>query len=285
MSRLHDAGLAGRWYPRQPSELAAEVDRLVEGPAVSGTTALIVPHAGYAYSGRAAGRAYAAVRGAPIERVVVLAPSHYADFRGACTLSPGAYDGFATPLGAVAVDARALRELLQHAAVAAGDAPFAAEHSVEIQLPFLQRVLPGVAVVPLLIGSLDEDVRDAVAGALAAILDRRTLLVISSDFTHYGRRFRYLPFPADDLGRVRRGLQQLDGGAIEAICAGDRQRFTAYVAATGATICGRRPIELFLTLPVARQPGELLLYYTSLDVTGDFEHSVSYAAIRFPSAH
>lgn len=279
--RLHDAGLAGRWYPADAADLARQVDRLLQGSAIAGTVALIVPHAGYAYSGRAAGRAYATVRGVDLDRVVLLAPSHYSEFDGARTLEVRNWHGFATPLGAVTIDAAAVDELLRCAAVDADDEPFAREHSLEIQLPFLRRVLPGVAVVPLLIGRVHGGDRERLAGVLASLQGSRTLFVVSSDFTHYGARFHYLPFPPQSADAVRRGLQQLDGGAIDAICAGDAARFAAYASASGATICGRRPIELFLALEIPRGPGELLTYSTSLDVTGDYWHCVSYAAIRF----
>ena len=99
---------------------------------------------------------------------------------------------------------------------------------------------------------------------------------------HYGWRFVYLPFPAAGPAQVALALRTLDMGAIERVCAGDAAGFSEYIEDTGATICGRVPIAVFLTLHRQRSLGRLLSYYTSLDVTGDYEHSVSYASIAFP---
>jgi AmmeMemoRadiSam system protein B len=106
--------------------------------------------------------------------------------------------------------------------------------------------------------------------------------VVSSDFVHYGWRFGYVPFAAEGPEQVRTALRGLDMGAITRIGSGDVQAFRDYLAETGATICGALPITLFLTFHRRRTPGELVEYYSSLDVTGDFEHTVSYASIVFP---
>jgi AmmeMemoRadiSam system protein B len=119
------------------------------------------------------------------------------------------------------------------------------------------------------------------APVLHVLDDDETLWIVSSDFTHYGIRFDYLPFPPTGPGDVADRLRKLDRGAIEAAVAGDAGRFEDYVEDTGATICGRAPIAAFLHAFGEDLEGELLDYRTSLDVTGDFEHSVSYAAIAF----
>lgn len=279
----HDAGLAGRWYPSSASELQHEVDDLLDAasPGLASTevvSGLIVPHAGYMYSGRAAGQAYAAVRQAAYDRVVVLGPSHYAAFHGAAVLN-GA--GFHTPLGKVGIDQAAVEQLGWSPLVHDDPTPFAVEHSIEIQLPFLQRALPQARVVPVLIGRLARAELNLLAALLRQLDGPQTLFVISSDFTHYGHRFDYLPFPASDAATVRAALRQLDLGAVAAICSGDVARFETYVATTQATICGRMPISLFLALDAGASEAEMLAYYTSLDVTGDYEHCVSYASLRF----
>jgi hypothetical protein len=102
---------------------------------------------------------------------------------------------------------------------------------------------------------------------------------MSSDFTHYGRRFDYEPFPATSADEVRARLEQLDSAAIEPILSGDAEAFRSFLARTGDTVCGRVPLAAFLATLGRGARGCLLAYGTSLDVTGDFEHSVSYASI------
>ncbi len=282
MKKLHDAHLAGRWYPGEAAalrrDIEARIGRAYPLPNLS-PCALVVPHAGYVYSGDAAAFGYALASRRKTKRVIILAPSHYARFRGAVTLH---CDGFRTPLGAVAIDREGLAKVLEFSWVREDAAPFGPEHSLEIQLPFLQVVLPGVAVVPLLVGEVPPGLARQWGEELAAMADAETLIVVSSDLTHYGERFDYVPFPPRNADFVRTELQVLDGEAIARICLGDFEGFRQFVDATGATICGQKPILLFLAAHGQRTPGVLLRYYTSLDVTGDYEHVVSYAAIAFP---
>ena len=287
MTTLKRSTLAGRWYPGTAARLHADVTAFLAAGAAAAALppglclGLLVPHAGYAYSGRAAGAGYACVAGGPYERAVILAPSHYSPFRGVAVLD---VDAFETPLGVVRVDPAGRAYLRTVPLVADRPEAFADEHALEIQLPFLQVALPGVAVVPALVGDLDPEDAAALGAAFAALADARTLFVISSDFVHYGWRFGYVPFPATDPETVQTGLRRLDMGAIDRVCAGDGAGFTRYVADTGATICGRHPIELFLAVPPAPHRGHLVTYYTSLDVAGDCEHVVSYASVVFPRA-
>jgi hypothetical protein len=284
MARVKQSHLAGTWYPGDAGLLRQQIDTWLQqaraDAAVAGRlTGLIVPHAGYQYSGRAAAAGYACLRAEAYARVVILAPSHHAAFHGVALLD---VEAFATPLGQIDVDRDALAALAQTSLCVERPEAYREEHSLEIQLPFLQRALPGARVVPTLLGHLDPDDYAAVAAALVRLADDQTLFVVSSDFVHYGWRFGYRPFPAEGPEQVAAALRALDMGAIERVCAGDATGFADYVERTGATICGRTPITVFLTLHRRHSPGTLLSYYTSLDVTGDYEHSVSYASIAFP---
>lgn len=276
--KLKRSTLAGAWYPAESGELATLVDALlaaVEAKPLGHLLGLIVPHAGYRYSGSVAAAAYRQLRGRPYERAVLLAPSHRLAFRGVAVLDA---DAFETPLGRVPIDPLpAGRSRL----VRADPAPFAGEHSLEIQLPFLQRVVAGVKVVPLLFGRLHEEDHQEVGALLAWLDGERTVFVVSSDFTHYGRSFAYLPFPALDAEYVRRRLRELDMAAIDAVLRGDAAAFGRHLDETGDTVCGHVPISAFLRWAGPAHRGELLDYRTSLDATGDFEHTVSYAAIAF----
>ncbi len=278
--QLKRSTLAGTWYPSDAETLGALVDRLLaEAPEAAGEplAGVIVPHAGYQYSGAVAAAAYRAARAQPWRRAVILAPSHRHAYAGIAVLDA---DAFETPLGRVAIDP-AWAAWPPHALVRRDPRPFRDEHALEIQLPFVQRALPGAAVVPLLVGDLEPGDAVRVAALLAALADDDTLFIVSSDFTHYGARFGYEPFPAVSAAAVRAALRALDFGAIEPIRRGDAAGFRRYVADTGATICGRAPIAAFLTWAGPLHPGRLLAYQTSLDVTGDYAHCVSYAAIAF----
>lgn len=286
MKRIHDARLAGRWYAGDAAELRRDIEAKLAAAVVPPDlvpTALVVPHAGYMYSGRTAAYAYAAAARCRVQRVAILAPSHYGFFHGVRTLL---WEGFRTPLGIVDIDREAVEAYLDVSWVREDATPFGHEHSLEIHLPFLQVVLPGVPVVPLLVGEVPLPRAQTWGAELARLWDTDTLVLVSSDLTHYGARFEYLPFPPDSAEFVRHRLQVLDGEAIARICAGDVHAFTKFVEATQATICGRYPIVLFLGGHTRRSEGMLLSYSTSLDVTGDYEHVVSYAAIAFapPSA-
>jgi len=284
-----DPAVAGQFYPASPARLAAEVADFIErgrarhGEAHGRVRALIAPHAGYVYSGGVAGEAYALIRGEDVSsyrRVVVLAPSHRVYFRG---VSLGGFAKFATPLGALPVDVEACRALAKACPLfSLRPEPHIQEHALEVQLPFIQTVLPDVSLIPAVCGEMrTPDIREA-AGVLERILRRPdTLWVVSSDFTHYGYSFGYVPF----TGNVPERIRELDQGAIECILAGDASGFLDYVDRTVATICGSIPIALLLEVVRSFEhdavEGILVDYTTSGELTGDYSHSVSYAAIAW----
>jgi AmmeMemoRadiSam system protein B len=172
--------VAGTFYPRDPGELRAQVMRFLSAtpaPPVRAPKALIAPHAGYVYSGQTAAASFGTLRAArAIERVVLIGPAHYVPFRG---IAAPAAAAFATPLGSVPVDQEAIGDI----GVVRDDRPHAPEHALEVELPFLQLLLPSFRIVPLVIG-------DAEPRAVAAVLrglwgGAETLMVVSSDLSHY----------------------------------------------------------------------------------------------------
>lgn len=183
------AALAGYFYPADPDELRttvagflAEAKPQVPRSAQTGPKAIIVPHAGYIYSGAVAGKAYELLAGdtARFRRVVLLGPTHRVYVRGLAAPN-AAY--FATPLGDVTIDRAALEGLKDLREIVFNDDAHAAEHSLEVQLPFLQRVALGATLVPLAVG-------DTTPRAVAEVLERfwadpATLIVISSDLSHF----------------------------------------------------------------------------------------------------
>jgi AmmeMemoRadiSam system protein B/AmmeMemoRadiSam system protein A len=187
MHAVRPAAVAGMFYPGDARALAVEVDDLLGGveqplPRLGYPKALVVPHAGYIYSGSVAARAYdelAAARGS-VRRVVLLGPVHRVPVKGLAVPSAGA---FATPLGVVRVDSEALREVRELPQVVTSDPAHALEHSLEVQLPFLQKTLGEFAVAPFAVGT-------ASVQEVGEVIERlwggaETLIVVSTDLSHY----------------------------------------------------------------------------------------------------
>ena len=277
--------VAGLWYPAAAAELSAQVDLLLrnatpEHDRPPPPCAIIAPHAGYVYSGAVAARGFAAARGSCAARVLLLGPSHHHAFPGAAVPESARYR---TPLGDVPIDREATTGLRDAEWFRGDDGPFGREHSLEAEIPFLQRTLDaGWRLVPVLIGAGTSRAASAsVARSLSAVVDDDTLVVVSSDFTHFGSRFGFAPFRE----QVDRRIAQLDRGAIDRILDWDVDDFERYVDSTGATICGRDAIGILMRLWPERRRGSLAAYDTSGRMTGDSEHSVSYASLVFDRAN
>jgi hypothetical protein len=250
--------------------------------------ALVSPHAGYDWSGDCAGHAYATLRGpagSKVRRVVILAPSHYAYLDGASVLPVSAYE---TPLGRVPVDREAVERLLREPGFRTVEEAHAQEHADEIQLPFLQHVLPGPwKLVDVVVQGVGPERWEDFGRSLLPLVDAATLVVASSDFTHFGHRFGYFPFREE----IPENLRRLDLEGADRVLAVDPEGWAEYKEATGITACGFEPIGILLHLLrlVTRERrelargfrGHLLDYYRSGDLNGDFSSSVSYVAILF----
>lgn len=261
MTWVRDAAVAGRFYPGNPRELAAAVDRyLAEAKPPLGPVpkAIIAPHAGYIYSGPVAATAYARLAPAKgvITRVVLLGPCHRVPLRG---LALSSAEAFATPLGNVPIDKAAVQKIIDLPQVEVFDETHADEHSLEVHLPFLQRALGAFSLVPLVVG-------DAAADEVAAVIERlwggpETLIVVSSDLSHY------LPYDrAREIdAKTCRAIETLDTAAI-----GHDQA------------CGRIPVSGLLTL--AKRRGLKVATVdirNSGDTAGDKSRVVGYGSWLF----
>lgn len=281
-SAARPAAVAGTWYPSDPSALTAQVESMLRTATPwthSGRLrALVVPHAGLRYSGPTAASAYAALAPRRHRRILVLAPNHRVALTGAAVDPSSSYE---TPLGHMAVDVAAVEYLAGQPHFVCSTRPFAEEHAIEMQLPFLQHCLPQATLVPVLIGEVHgEREVDALAHSIAALVDAETMLVVSSDFMHYGHAFGYLPFTE----RVADHIRDYDAQAIATLMRGSFADFMAVLERTGNTICGRRPLGVFLKLVPRTWECELRDYTTSGAISGDWSHSVSYAALAFYEA-
>lgn len=283
----HVSPYSGSWYPDDPGELRQLLDSLFEsserrtGPYLApNAVGFVVPHAGLIYSGTVAAAAYRHIRESRPERVVLLGFAH----RGA---APGvwipAIGAFRTPLGEVAVDREAVAALLDGGEFRSLPEASLCDHSVEIQLPLMQKAAPEARIVPVYVSHLDAAGRAAAAGRLVALIRPGTVLVASSDLTHYGHSFGFQPFPADDWVSDR--LRELDDSVIEAAGSLSPDLFFETLKSTASTVCGYDPIALLLET-LRSMPGdeifqETLDYQTSGEITEDFRHSVSYGALGY----
>jgi len=283
--------VAGMFYSASPEKLTkqikgflAEADPQVpEDLKNERPCALVVPHAGYTYSGQTAAFAYKLLQGRKRpSRVVLLGPSHRVHMDGVSSVSP--YTKYRTPLGDLPVDVEARRALLRSKLFVSHAAAHRDEHSLEVQMPFLQVIWDDPPpILPIVVGDLDAAELEGAAKALKAIVDGETLLIASTDFTHYGERFRYAPFAPAKGDELAAKIKDLDMGAAKKIQALDGKGLLEYCRKTGATICGRVPTALLLQVLSEKENirGVQLHYASSADATGSYRDSVSYYAHAF----
>ncbi len=202
--------VAGRFYPADARELTTLVDRLLDSVAASVDAeagdrpgpAYVTPHAALRYSGPTAAHVYARLRGSGAGTVALVGPAHYLPVQG-CAVP--ATVGWLTPLGEVPIDVDLVRTLVRDGHVSVDDRPFAPEHSLEVQLPFLQRVRPaGLRILPVLVGQSTVDDLVVTLSALAEAAGPDTILLCSTELSHY------LPEPAANAQDSRTTQAVLD---------------------------------------------------------------------------
>lgn len=251
---------AQQFYPAQPAELRREVSQCLAGPSHEGigAKAIIAPHAGYPYSGSIAGSAYRSLGShlTHIRKVVLIGPCHRMSFRGMALPS---HKAFATPLRDTPVDGEAMARLAAMQGVRVLDAAHAEEHSLEVELPFLQMLLHHFEIIPILVG--DEE-PETVARALGAVWGgAETVVVISSDLSHYQDY-------ATARGQDARTAAAIVGGNPDSI--------------HGEDACGAGAIRGFLVANREHKlKAELLDLRNSGDTAGSRNRVVGYGAFGF----
>lgn len=296
MSTVRKAKHAGAWYPDSGPELRRQLDQWLGDVDVqhAPARAIIVPHAGYQYSGACGAFSYHQVDPNIVRLVFILGPSHHRRIDG-CALSLAHH--LATPLQDLPIDGAVNAALLSTGQFSS--LPLDAdeqEHSIELQLPYLARVLEGplalglVTVVPIVVGAMPAD-RERMYGQMLAkyLADESVLFVVSSDFCHWGQCFRYTFHELAWGKEPHHTIERVDRLGLDIIESGDPDRFGAYLAEYGNTICGRHPIAVFLhalrccvdTMRVVTptQCHIKCLHYTQSNrCRSALENSVSYAA-------
>ena len=275
--KLHPV-VAGSFYPGDRKKLLDVLDSFIMEKKVSlpegEPIAMVLPHAGYSYSGAVAALGYRSL--APsVETVVVVGPSHFVPFKGV-SLFGG--ESVVTPLGELPVDQEACEFLMkQDGHIADIPSAFAREHSVEVHFPMIYRFWPGAKVVPIVMGQGREQAVKPLSQALLALWKKKKfLLIASSDLSHY---------PVYDIARKadHEFLERLltgDEGEVEEV---DNKIMSRHYPEYYCTHCGREPVAVLLKVAkgLGADKTKLLAYRNSGDVTGDHTRVVGYAAVAF----
>ncbi|VDD95763.1 unnamed protein product [Enterobius vermicularis] len=251
---VRNATHAGSWYSNNPKELHRQLSEWLNAagqPVAGPARAVISPHAGYSYSGSTAAFAFKQIVPDDVETVFVLGPSHVICL-SSCALST--CSRYRTPFGDMLLDQKVNAELRDTGYFELMDKQSEeAEHSLEMQLPFIYKVMEkksngkSYKIVPILVGSLSQS-RQATYGKILSkyVADPKTLFVISSDFCHWGSRFRFSPYDQFTGKPIHEQIADLDKEGMEAISSLDPSAFNEYLKRTQNTICGRNPICVML---------------------------------------
>ncbi len=259
---IRPPAVAGTFYPSDPQNLRSEIQRYLENAENrvtdhSPVRAVIVPHAGYIFSGPVAAYAYKLLQREPTpKRIILMGPSHRAWFQG---IAAADVDAFRTPLGNQPVDRDYIVDLVRnYPQFSASNGPHEMEHCLEVQVPFIQMIYPGVPLVPLLFGHLDPL---EIGEVLLAVIAPGDIIIVSSDLSHY---------------HPNTTAHALDGQFINAVLEGQ------VTGVAQGEACGQVPTMSLMTIAAARgwKP-HLLDYRTSGDIMGDRSQVVGYAAIAY----
>ena len=261
--RVRPSTVAGSFYPESKKQLQEQVlgQMISASDSVPGVDvqALLVPHAGLGFSGAVAASAYKTLVDSDITRAIILGPAHHVAFDG---IAVSSYDTWRTPLGE-AVLAEANVELISEdgEVFVENDTAFMNENSIEVQIPFLQVLFPEVEIVPLAVGQMTEETRVVAATKIEALLDENTILLASSDLSHY--------LEAEEC-------EEIDEETIELILEGEQEDMLEIDA------CGREPILIANLIANNNEWNRSLIDYANTgDVTGDDSRVVGYPAIAY----
>jgi AmmeMemoRadiSam system protein B len=263
--------IAGTWYPGNPKILRADIENYlhnVPDEKIEGNIAgLIVPHAGYIYSGQVAAYAYKIIKGEPFDAIVVIGPSHRTFFHGISLYNRGGYE---TPLGVVPVDVAFANDIMaQSEMISHIPDAHAQEHSIEIQLPFLQVSLGAFRFVPVIMGEQDLQTCKALAESIVkGVGNRRALIVGSSDLSHF---------------HAYEKAVKLDSLVLKHIEKMDDKGLIKDLESNVCEACGGGPaaVAMMVSEKLGAKKVKILKYANSGDVTGDRRSVVGYASVVF----
>ena len=271
------SSLTGRWYSDNAETLNEQLAGFFKKAEIKpkdNVIALILPHAGYAYSGQTAARGLKTTD-KQYKRIIVIGPSHRVHMED--MLSVPRVTHYQTPLGQTALDIEFVNKLLKYPLFQNVPQTHKLEHSVQIELPLLQHRQKDFKFVPIVAGNCSPETIKKAGDILRSLIDSETLVIASSDFVHYGANYGFVPFKEN----VPEKIKELDMGAYKHIANLDSNGFLKYKQKTGATICGYIPVAILLSMLEKPVEAQLIEYATSGGLTGDFTNSVSYLSVVF----
>lgn len=282
----------GPWYPKDPGQLKQLLDSFfnrANSKKIPGKiTGLISPHAGLSYSGQCAANGFKHLQSrTDLERVFLFGVSHRTGFYGAAVSD---FHFNQTPLGNIPIDTNITAALAKEKFFSKNNRALQYEHSIENQLPFLYYVLQKlnktngqVKIIPILFSRVHPKDYPKIAAIIKKYVNDKTVIIASTDLTHYGQNFRYTPFKNDK--NIKENLTKLDMGIINPIKNLDIDAYVKYLKKTGITMCGFTPVAILMSIfkdgKQNKKPfkGTLIDYYKSGDRNNDYALSVSYASI------
>jgi MEMO1 family protein len=283
--KVRDYLISIPWYPRSADQLNDMLDTFFKNadskPVPGKIVGLIGPHAGLSYSGQCAANAYKQILSdTGLERIIMLGLSHRVRLYGAAVSD---FDANGTPFGTLPVDTEITTKLAKEKLFRKSNSIIQNEHSLETHLPFLHYVLKKqkntrCKIVPILLGHLDKKDYKTMAGIIKKYITPNTLVIASTDFTHYGLNYGYTPFRKN----IKENLTKLDMGMVDHIKRMDFDGFIDYKKKTGITMCGISPVGVMLNIfsPHKKKYDVTLTdYYKSADRNNDYSFSVSYASL------
>lgn len=276
--KVYKSLIAGQWYDASPSKLRQQISEMfnkADIEPIENVIGLILPHAGYMYSGLTACKGIKATEKSLYSKIIILGTSHRAPLEN--IISVPSVDFYETPLGQIPIDLEIIQELKKFPYFKEVPLAQQGEHSVEIELPLLQYFKKDFKLIPLICGRLDLETTQKIAQILQNYIDERTLVIASSDFTHYGPNYNYKPFNED----IPENLKKLDMGAYQYIEKRDVKKFYEYIEKTGITICGPYGIGVLMYLLPENTQVNLVEYKQSGEIVNDYQNSVSYFGIAF----
>ncbi len=284
---IREPVVAGMFYESDSDELKKQINDCFKSEFGPGELlvkrrekeilGIISPHAGYVYSGACAAWCYKEVAESKLPDLFIVIGLSHSGFKSCVSLQD-----WKTPLGVVKNDKEFTKKISENSKLEVNESAHSQEHSLEVQLPFLQFVnkdhLNKIRFTPI-IASPDLHYREIAEGIKKTVnaTKKKVCVICSSDFTHYGINYGYMPFSRD----VKENMYKLDKDAIKFIEKLDSSGFLQYVNKTGATICGQYPIAVMLELCklLGASEASLLKYYTSGDIINDYSSAVGYGAV------
>lgn len=268
------------WYPENKKPLLDLIKNSLCDQKVSGIKSLIVPHAGYRFCSRVLGKTFGLFeKNLNYDKIFVIGPSHFARLNVFATVP--SFKSYYTPLGECSNETETINILKKSNRFEGDNNTHSVDHSIQALIPYIQHCIPDTPIIPIIIGNHPLNIIEEIAFHIKSNMTENSLLIISSDFTHYGERFKYTPF--GDLNQTCLSkIKSFDIEAIKLIMSFNTKGYSDYIFNNSNTICGKLPMLTMLKILESDKPNSLLTdYYNSYFLTKYPKNCVSYSGMVF----